>query len=158
MRQLNINQVSRDRFLLLLCAGFFIISVGCGVKGLPVAPKATVPPAIEDLEAEVTGDRVRLAWSVAKEGEVPFEGLEHFRVYKYMAPVTVELCEGCPIPFKHILDIKLKDPAPAMLEGDRMFWNDTIEAAHCYAYKVVVFHKSGGVSEDSNIVQFVTEP
>jgi hypothetical protein len=131
--------------------------MACGVKGPPVAPKPTIPPAVKDLKAEVVGDMVRLTWSLREEGDVPIEGIEHIEVYRYHSPVSEKFCAGCPIPFQRVLDIKLKDPQPARLEGPRMIWHDEIEPGHRYAYKVVLHHKSGGISEDSNVVQFVTE-
>ncbi len=145
-----------SRFLFLICAVFFILCMGCGVKAPPVAPRATVPPSIEDLEAEVVGETVRLTWSVPREGDVVFEGLEHFTVYRRKFHRSVEQCPGCPMPFERVLDIKPKAPEPARVEGNRIIWHDQVAAGHRYAYKVVVYHKSGGMSEDSNIVQFVT--
>jgi hypothetical protein len=147
----------RDRFLFLICVGFLILSLGCGKKAPPVAPEARVPPAIKDLRAEVIEDKVRLTWSVPKKGNKVFEGLEHFGVYKYRWHSSVEMCPGCPIPFQHFLDIKLDDPKPARVEGGRVICYDNVEADHRHAYKVVVYHKSGGVSEDSNIVRITID-
>jgi hypothetical protein len=138
--------------------GSLILFLACGKKGPPVPPKAIIPPAIKDLKAEVLGDKVKLTWSMPRKDNAVFDGLEHFRVCKYKSHSSVELCAGCPIPFERFLDIKLKDPEPAQVEGDRVIWHDTIDVDYRYAYKVVVYHKSGGVSKDSNIVRFVTEP
>lgn len=147
----------RNSFLFLICVGFLILGPACGKKGPPVTPGATVPPAVKDLQAETMGDKVRLTWSVPKKGNTLFGGLGHFGVYKYESHSSVETCPGCPIPFEHLLDIKLDDPEPARLEQDRIICHDRIEADHRYAYKVVVFHKSGGVSEDSNIVRLTID-
>jgi hypothetical protein len=146
----------RRRFLFLILAGALILGLACGKKGPPVAPKPTIPPAITDLKAEVIGDKVRLTWSMPKKDNALFEGLEYFRVYKYTSHSSVDVCQGCPIPFEQLLDIKLNNPEPARVEGDRVIFHDTIKADHRYAYKVVVYHKSGGVSKDSNIAEFVT--
>jgi hypothetical protein len=158
MTLINRNRSPGVRYLFLVCLSFLVLCAGCGVKRPPVAPKPTVPPAAKDLKAEVIGDVVRLTWSLPREGGVPFEGMEYIGVYRYQSHISEELCPGCPIPFERVLDIKLKHPEPARVEGQRMTWYDSIEADHRYAYKVVVHHKSGGMSEDSNIVQFTTEP
>lgn len=134
-----------------------ILCLACGKKAPPVAPRATIPPAVKDLKAEVIGDKVRLTWSVPKKGNKVFDGLGHFGVYKCKSHSSVEMCPGCPIPFEHFLDIKLDDPKPARVEGDSIIFYDNIEADHRYAYKVVVYHKSGGVSEDSNIVRITID-
>jgi hypothetical protein len=135
-----------------------IFCLACGIKSPPVSPETLTPPAIRDLTAEVIGDKVQLTWSMPKKDNALFDGVEHFRVYKYKSHSSIEVCEGCPIPFEHFLDIKLEDPEPAQVEGDRIICHDSIEADHRYAYKVTAYHKSGGLSEDSNIVQFVTKP
>ena len=163
MNLLKTNPTKRKRshhhrFLFLVSAGLVILCLACGKKGPPVPPKAIIPPAVKDLKAEVVGDKVRLTWSMPKKENALFEGLEHFKVYKNKVHSSEEVCPGCPIPFEHFLDIKLKDPEPARVEGDLIICHDTIEADHRYAYKVVVYHKSGGVSEDSNTVRFVTKP
>jgi hypothetical protein len=44
------------------------------------------------------------------------------------------------------------------VEEGRMVWEDKVEPDHRYAYMVVVHHKSGGMSKDSNVVQFTTQP
>jgi hypothetical protein len=146
------------RVLFLGSVGFVILCLACGIKSPPVPPETLTPPAVRDIKAEVMGDKVQLTWSMPKKDNALFEGVEHFRVYKYKSHSSIEVCEGCPIPFKPLLDIKLDDPYPAQMEGDSIIWHDAVEANHSYAYKVVVHHKSGGVSEDSNIVHFVTEP
>jgi hypothetical protein len=160
---LDINPISRKRgndhrLLFLISVGFLILCLGCGIKSPPVPPKATIPPAVKDLEAQVVGDKVQLTWSMPKKDDELVEGLAYFGVYKYKSHSSIEVCEGCPIPFEHFLDIKLEDPYPAQMEGDSIIYHDAIEANHSYAYKVVVYHNSGGVSEDSNIVHFATEP
>jgi hypothetical protein len=143
----------QDRLLFLICTGFLILCLECGKKGPPVAREATVPPAVKDLKAEVIGDKVRLTWSVPKKGDRVFDGLEHFGIYKYKSHSSVEMCPGCPIPFEHFVDIRLDDTEAAQVEGDRIIWHDNIETGYHYAYKVIVHHRSGGVSEDSNVVQ-----
>lgn len=161
MRRLSTNLIARKtmqrpRFLFLVLAGVLILGPACGKKGPPVPPKPLIPPAVTDLKAEVMGDTARLTWSIPKQENAIFEGLKYFRVYRYAAHSSVEVCQGCPIPFKRLLDIKLKNPEPARVEGDRVIFHDQMQADHRYTYKVVVHHKSGGVSRDSNISEFVT--
>ena len=144
------------RLLFLIYAGLLVLCLECGKKAPPVAPRVTVPPAVNDLKAEVVGDEVRLIWSLPKKGNEVFEGLEYFRLYKHSRHRSVEMCTGCPIPFEDYLEIKLRDPKPARVEGDHIVCHDKIEPDHGYAYKLVVYHESGGASKDSNIVRFET--
>ena len=157
MNFINGRSIHRGRLLFLIFPGLLVLCLGCGKKAPPVAPRKTVPPAVNDLKADVVGDDVRLIWSVPKKGQEVFEGLEYFRLYKHRWHRSVEMCPGCPIPFEDYLDIKLDDPEPARVEGDQIVCHDKIEPGHHYAYKVVVYHKSGGTSKDSNIVRFETK-
>ena len=151
------RSIHQGRLLFLICAGLVILGLECGKKAPPVAPRITVPPPVTDLKAEVVGDEVRLIWSVPKKDNNVFEGLEYFRLYKHRRHRSVEICPECPIPFENYLEIKLDDPKPARVQGDRIVCHDKIEPDHRYAYKIVVYHKSGGASQDSNIVRFETK-
>ena len=162
MRQLKRNLIRGEsrhpgKFLFLAWAGLLILCLECGKKAPPVVPRPTVPPAVNDLKAEVVGDEVRLIWSVPKKGDEMFDGLKYFRVDKHRSHRSVEMCPGCPIPFEDYLEIRLDDPKPARVEGNHIVCHDKIEPDYRYAYRVVVYHKSGGASKDSNIV-FVQFP
>lgn len=142
----------QDRLPFLILLGLLLFCPGCGKKGPPVAPEAVVPPPVNDFKADVVSGEVRLTWSVPKKGDTMFGGIEGFRVYKYQTGGFVAPCPGCPIPFSPWLDIRLKDPEPAQVEGDRITCYDRVESGYRYVYKVIVYHKTGGVSEDSNLV------
>jgi hypothetical protein len=148
----------RYGFLFLVFAGSLILCLACGKKGPPEPPKALISPAVKDLKAEVIKDKVRLTWSIPKKENELFPGLKLFRVYKFESHSSEEVCDGCPVPFEHLLDIRLKEPEAAQVEGDRVIFYDEVQADSRYAYKVGILHQSGGMSEDSNMVQFVTEP
>ena len=138
--------------ILLICVGLLSMSWACGQKGPPVVPKDPVPPAVEDLQGEAVGEKVRLSWTVPRDDDRPFPGLSNYRLYRYKFSSTAEDCPGCPIPFKYFLEIKAADPWPAWQEGDRIVFEDPVRPDDRYAYKVLVYHWKGGVSEDSNIL------
>lgn len=147
----------QNRRRLMVALGVWLLVLGCGRKAPPLPPLVIVPPSISDLKAETVGNAVQLTWSIPKKGDAPFEGIEGFRVFRYTARASASPCLGCPIPFGEFLELKLKHPDPARIEKGRVIFTDTWDAAYQYVYKVVVFHNSGGVSDDSNIVH-VTAP
>jgi hypothetical protein len=57
------------------------------------------------------------------------------------------------LSFEEIREITLSNPAPARMEDGRVAFAVAYDAAFRYAFKVLVYHKSGGVSGDSNIVR-----
>ena len=44
-----------SKFLLLILLVFLALGPGCGKKGPPIVPKASVPPPVNDLKAETLG-------------------------------------------------------------------------------------------------------
>ena len=144
----------QNRLLLLLWLGLLVFHLGCGKKGPPVAPRAVVPPAVKDLKAEPVGDEVQLTWSIPTDNGAAFEGIEGFRVFRRPVRASAAPCPGCSVPFDECLDIKLAYPEPARVTAGRVVWRDKSAPDGPYAYKVIVYHKGGGVSEDSNIVSW----
>lgn len=144
--------------ILLMSLTFCLMHLGCGKKSAPVPPRVVVPPPVRDLKAEPVGDEVRLTWTIPKKGDTIFEGIKRFRVFKHKAHGSVARCPGCPIRFDTFFDIRLKDPLRGRVEGDRVICYDKIKSGYRHAYKVVVYHQSGGVSEASNIVELTAGP
>jgi hypothetical protein len=136
---------------LLVVAGLLLLCAPCGIKSPPVAVKKPVPPPVTDLKAERIGAELLLSWSLPKQDDAVFSGLEEFKIYKYQSHRSTDWCPDCPIPFRRFLTVGFLDPWPARREGDRIFFSDTVETDYRYAYKVVVCHRSGAVSKDSNI-------
>ena len=153
MKQLfsGIGGIRRDKVCLIasLCALFF--SAQCGIKGAPEPSRLPEPPPVNDLTIVRVGDNLRLSWSLPKQDDGVFGGLDQFKVYKFRTHRLVTWCPDCPMTFRHFLDIKVSDPWPARMEDGRIVFDDIIETDFHYAYKVVVHHRSGGSSRDSNI-------
>jgi hypothetical protein len=141
-----------NRLFVLCVSASFLFAFGCGRKAAPVPPVVVVPPPVNDLKAEVFDGRLMLTWSIPTRENRPVAGIAGFRVFKYQARSDRSLCAGCPIPFEEFVEIALKKPHPARVEGTRVLLEDRFDPAYPCAYKVVAYHKSGGLSEDSNVV------
>lgn len=141
---------------------------GCGVKSSPVPPGAVTPKAVTDLSAQLFGDQAKLVWSLPDRPEGP-EGLDvsrneiyGFRVFQHKTPVGSEPCSGCPIQFERFFDVKMS----SMLATERdagsgsnpCVWYDPVEPGYEYFYKIIVLHRTGGMSNDSNVVMFSINP
>jgi hypothetical protein len=140
-----------------MALGVWLLVLGCGRKGPPLPPLVVIPPGINDLTAKVLGDGVRLTWSIPKKGVTLFEGIRSFRVFRYRVNKAGSLCSGCPLPFREFLEIRLKYPGPARIEDGRVIYSHTLDPEYQYGYKIVVHHKSGGISDDSNVVHVTAE-
>lgn len=131
-----------------------VLLLGCGRKGPPVPCAAVIPPPIRDLKAEMLGDRIQLTWSVPGRGGAPLEGIKSFRVSRHAGHRSTPPCPGCPLSFEEIHEIKVSNPAPASIQDGRVVYSVWFDPEFRYAFKVLVVHKSGGVSDDSNIARF----
>jgi hypothetical protein len=130
---------------------------GCGRKGPPVPRKAIIPPPIQDLKGEIREDRLLLTWSVPKQNSVPFGGIKRFAVLGHTEQDSTPPCPGCPLSFKEVDEVLLANPAPARIEAGRVHYSMRFDPEFRYAFKVITYHKSGGVSDDSNIVRLSTK-
>ena len=146
-----------NRLLFIISLAVLMVHGACGIKGPPRAPRVLVPPPVTDLEASGVGHDVRLAWSVPKRGDVAAVGIEGFKVYGSDALDLDTPCPGCPILFSERLDVRLTDLEPMEVNDGRVVCHVKVTPGHRYAFKVAAYHKSGGVSEDSNIVQVTAE-
>jgi hypothetical protein len=122
-----------------------------------VPRKAIIPPPIQDLKAEIRGERILLTWSVPKQDGVPTWGIKRFTVLGHTTHRSAPPCPGCPLSFKEIDEILLANPAPARIEEGRVHYVMRFDTEFRYAFKVIAYHKSGGVSDDSNIVRLLTK-
>ncbi len=141
----------RGLFLLCLSASL-LLALGCGRKAAPVPPIVVLPPPVNDLKAEVIEGRLMLTWSIPTKDGRAVAGITGFRVFKYQARNDRSFCPGCPIPFEEFVEIELKRPQPARVEGTRILLEDRFDPTYPCVYKVVAYQESGGVSEDSNVV------
>ncbi len=154
------NRAKRRKhsLLLLTTLGIGLLLLGCGRKGAPVPPNVIIPPPVGDLKAQVMGNEVRLTWSTPQgENSGSRQGIREYEVFRHRAHKSVVPCPGCPVSFEHYLDIEHHAPYPAYIEDGRVVFHDRIDSRYRYAYKVVVHHKSGGESNDSNTVHVTTE-
>jgi hypothetical protein len=133
--------------VLLMAAG--VLAAGCGVKAMPKAPRAPLPPPVKDLSHSIQDGRVTLRWSVpvVPAGSDPLVmPAAGFRVYQAATPVEGGSCRDCPPHFIQVADV------PA--EGQRMRHTDTLKQKFRYVYKVVAYTDPTRGGVDSNIVTF----
>ena len=143
----------RTTICLLMTVALCVCLFSCGRKGPPVPRKAITPPPVQDLKAEIRGETILLTWSVPKKDGIPLEGIKRFTVFAHTAHVSEPPCPGCPLSFKEIHEILLANPAPAIIEEGRVRYFMSFDPESWYAFKVVAYHKRGGMSDNSNIVR-----
>jgi hypothetical protein len=130
-----------------------VMLVGCGRKGPPVPPTVVIPPPIRNLNAEIVGSRVQLTWSIPDQSSLSMETIKGFRVLWHRVHRSNPPCPGCPLSFEAMQEIEADTLAPDRIRDGRVVYSAPFDSQFWYAFKVVVIHESGGVSDDSNVVR-----
>ena len=142
----------------------------CGKRGPPVAPEQRLPAAVQDLSAVLSGDGVRLQWTLPKirVDRSPLKDLRRVEVYRRLdddgpataprpAVLTFRGLFGGPsevVGFDRIADIALEKPAPADVRGGQVVYTDAqgLARGRRYTYVVVAIDDQGRPSPPSNRV------
>jgi hypothetical protein len=142
----------------------------CGKKGPPVAPERRLPAAVQDLSASVSGEGVRLAWTLPRirVDRTPVRELRRAEVYRRQedgaeeAPSRPAVLSfgglfGGPaaLPgFERVANIVLAEPAPATVAGNQVSYTDagSLALGRRYTYVVVAVDAQGRPSPPSNRV------
>lgn len=135
------------RLLLTVLMAWAIAFPGCGVKTLPVPPKALPPAAVKDLEARMDGDRMTLTWSLPAPVEGSKAKAAGFVVYRSKLPESDAYCPACPLVFQKVADVPVRFGSRGEFS-----YTETLQTGYHYRYKVIGHSSKGPVGEDSNIV------
>jgi len=128
----------------ILIVPLFLIS-GCGIKGPPVPPGYANPPAVSDLQYQVTDNQLYLTWSVppTKDGTKK-QTVAGARVLRLKQSLKNTPCQDCPQVFTLIKKIPAR--------SGTMQFQDTIEKGFSYYYKIVLYDAENHDGAGSNIV------
>ncbi len=128
---------------MMIVSLFLILS--CGVKGSPVTPGFTKPPAVSDLQYQLAGNQLYLTWSVPLKragDDYVIAGVKVFRLKQVLEKMP---CQDCPQTFTVIKKIPAR--------SGTMQFQDTIDKGFAYYYKIVLYDTGNQNGEDSNIVR-----
>ena len=128
----------------LLIVPLVLIS-GCGIKGPPVPPSYAKPPAVSDLQYQVTGNKLTLTWSVPPPMDTTQkQTVAGARVLRLKQSLTNIPCQDCP----KLFTILKKIPA----RSGTMQFQDIIDKGFGYYYKIVLYDAGNKTGEASNII------
>ncbi|MBU0994047.1 MAG: hypothetical protein KJ737_16250 [Proteobacteria bacterium] len=131
-------------FIVCLSVGLF---ASCGKKTLPVPPTPFDPPSVEQLSYAIDGNIVTLSWLFTEKAgkkEIPVSG---FFVYRAKLKLAEGLCEGCPVKFRRIAEIRYGSES-------KYAFRESISAGNRYIYKVTPFSDNGMKGNLPATVQF----
>jgi hypothetical protein len=143
--------------------------VGCGKTGPPVAPERRLPVAVSDLSGLVEGTTLVLTWSnpgTRVDGS-RLKDLATIRIYRREEtgdgePKPALLSWGKVVGYDEIATIRLADPAPARIDGNRATWidPDRLTPGRRYVYVLTAVDSIGRSSAPSArlAMQFLAAP
>lgn len=140
--------------LLFLAIIFFVgFFPSCGKKAPPVPPKIEPLPVVQDLSKSVTGDLLTLTWPIPRSKGKILKDLAGFKVLKARKSVIDSACKECPDIFRLAADI----PLQGRISNNRVQYQEKLEPGYWYKFKVKLYTDKGKESEDSNIIELLSE-
>ena len=118
---------------------------GCGVKGPPVPPVYVKPPAVMDLQHQVTGNQLNLTWSVPPMQDTDSSAIAGAKVFRLKQSLKNAACQDCSRTFILISKIPAR--------SGTMQFQDTLDKGFAYYYKIILYDAGNHDGEDSNIVR-----
>ena len=131
---------------LIVIALAAVLTLACGKKAPPVAPKSQPLVGVGDLQGRLNESTVRLAWNHAAENSHAVG----YIVLRAQSSLSKPECPDCPMVFQKVETISLKRALrkkPHALE----FYQDVADGFR-YTYNVRPYQSSGAQGPDSNFV------
>lgn len=160
----------RRRAVLGLALLLPLAPAACGKRGPPIAPEYRLPAAVQDLQAAVEGNDIRLTWTLPRirvdrsalkevlRTEV-YRRVENGAVDQPVRPAILTFggLFGPPpgVPgFDRVANITVAEPSPAQVQGNQVTFRDTegLTFGQRYTYVVIALDEKGRPSPPSNRV------
>ena len=139
-------------FSAILFVAVLILS-GCGKKALPEPPSGNRPPAVNDLAYSVSDDTLKLSWTIPKTNEKAKSQPIGFLIYRSKQTSIESDCPNCPVYFKKIGDVLIRNTTPEDTEPAVVF-SQEIEPGYRYLYKIKTYDRADMTGKDSNLIDF----
>ena len=125
-----------------------ILVAACGVKTPPRAVRQPELPLVQDLQALVMTNGVRLSWTIADTAETVAE----FKIYRSKSRTELEGCPGCPTTYDLIetLTVTGGETRFEMLDQD-------FPRKGTIYYRIIPVDKRGRLGPDSNKAKVVVQ-
>jgi fibronectin type 3 domain-containing protein len=141
-----------------LLAACLVVLAGCGRTGPPVPPEQVAPQAPHDLRVAVADQAIELAWTLPRRraDNARLRQLAALHVFRAEDSGTGEAkpalaSRGRVAGYAEVATIRMIDPAPAVIDGERMTIADraTLTPGRRYTYVVLAEDAHGRVSVPS---------
>lgn len=140
------------RIAFIFIAGIAVFSSSCGRKTEPLIPDSPRPGQVQGLAAAVRDNVAFLSWWVPTrniEGkEMKQEQVRGFGVFR------AEIEKGRRPRYRPVLEIDMKNPAPAEIRDGTVYWSDiNLKYGRVYGYRIRAYGTAGGAGPFSEEVR-----
>jgi hypothetical protein len=122
------------------------LAISCGRKALPLPPKTSEPPVVENLKADQIDGKLQLTWPIPETAES--DDLAGFYVYRSKEKSGDSPCSQCPMRFDKVGDIAY-DTVSILFEK-KVVYTEKIEKGYQYKYHVTSYSAYGDEGLPSN--------
>ena len=134
-------------YVTLAMIGLMLMGLsGCGIKGAPVSPGYTQPPAASDVEYRVEGNQLFLTWILPPKHDSDTHPIAGAKVFRLKQSLEDKPCRDCSPSFALIRKVPAR--------SGTMQVRDNIDKGFAYYYKIVLYDTENIDGDDSNIVGF----
>ncbi len=127
---------------------------GCGRKAPPEPPIGSRPPKVKDLGYSINNNTIKLSWKIPKTDDKAKSRPAGFLIYRSKQTPLDADCPNCPIRFKQVGEVPVRDAGAGQLEQLMVVFTQTIEPGYFYIYKVRAFDADEIVGIDSDRIEF----
>jgi hypothetical protein len=130
------------------------VMLSCGKKGPPEPPSGLRPPRVRDLSYGITGNTIKLSWTVPEPDEKAQLPISGFLIFQFQQSLAEKDCPNCPIIFTTIGDVPVRGPGSGGSGRPPLTFTQTIKRGYKYVYKVNGYSEDDIRSQNSNFVEF----
>jgi hypothetical protein len=153
--RVNIKAATAMVLAVMIWLAAAIILGSCGKKAPPEPPSGNKPPPVRDLAYSITGNTIKLSWTIPATTEKAKSPIAGFLIFRFQQSAHARECPNCPVIFKQTGDVPARSADPGQPGLAPLVYTQPIELGYRYIYKVRAYDDRGIASKDSNFVQFL---
>jgi hypothetical protein len=152
--KVNLSVTAKFALAVIIWFALSVVLISCGKKGPPEPPSGLRPPRVKDLSYGITGNTIKLSWTIPEPDEKAQLPITGFLIFQFQQSLAEKECPNCPLIFKLIGDAPLRGSGRGGSGLPPLTFTQTIKPGYKYIYKVNGYSDDDIRSRNSNFVEF----